>query len=108
MTELPISAYQLWCVVEGENGGRETILSYERDDANIDAPHSIGQVDELVDTDHLHPLWKADCCGTKFMAKPEEAAFCPGCGAALYDDVTGSDRELIDAMGRDDLEVGTE
>lgn len=108
MSGIPVSAYQLWCVVEGENSGRETILSYSRDDANIDAPHSIGEVDELVDKEHLQPIWKSTCCDTKFMAKAEEAAFCPGCGAALYAEVSDADRVLVDSMGRDDLEVDTE
>lgn len=102
---IPVTAYQLYCVIEREQAGRETVLSYDERDANIDVPHRIYDMDELVKKEYLQPIWKTTCCNTHFMAKPEEAAFCPGCGAELYDEATDSDRELLDPMGRDDLEV---
>ncbi len=61
---------------------------------------------ELEEGDHLYsakdlqPVWRSTCCNTNFMAKPVHAMFCPGCGAALYDE-TGPEAELVDAMGRE-------
>lgn len=56
--------------------------------------------DKLYSEKNLQPIWRTTCCNTTFMAKPEEAVFCPGCGAALYDE-TGPKAELVDAMGHE-------
>ena len=96
--ELPTSGY----LIRGDEG-KVNIELGEPDNRYLEA-FAGPQVSELVSREYLQPVWKTTCCDTNFMAKPEEAAFCPGCGAALYDEATGSNRELIDAMGRGYLE----